>query len=46
MVLAFDGKGMWGFVNVYATNVTIFVVDNSSSSQADNLLSYERDFWY
>ena len=35
--IAFDGKDEWSFGNDYATNVTIFEVDNSSSSHTDNL---------
>ena len=35
--IAFDGKCDWSFGNDYARNVTIVGVDNSSSSQADNL---------
>ena len=34
--IAFGGKGTWNFGNDYAKNVTIFGVDNSSSSHADN----------
>ena len=35
--IGFDGKGEWSFDNGYAGNVIIFGVDNSSSSNADNL---------
>ena len=34
--IAFDGAGTWRFGNDYARNVTIFDVDNSSSSHSDN----------
>ena len=35
--IAFDGKVEWSFVNDYARNVTIFGVESSPSSHADNL---------
>ena len=35
--IAFDGKGECSFDNDYARTVIIFKVNNSSSSQADNL---------
>ena len=35
--IAFDGKVEWSFGKDYARNVLMFVVDNSSSSHADNL---------
>ena len=35
----FDGKGEWSFGIDYARNVTIFGVDNSPSSRADNLMN-------
>ena len=46
--LAFGEKDEWNFGNVYARNVIIFGVDNSSSSHTDNLknnflISCERD---
>ena len=34
--IAFDGAVTWRFGNDYARNVTIFDVDNSSSSHSDN----------
>ena len=34
--IAFNGRGEWRFNNNSARNVTIFDVDNSSSSHADN----------
>ena len=33
--IAFDGKGSWSFSNGFARNVTIFVVNNTSSSHMD-----------
>ena len=46
--LAFGEKGEWNFGNVYARNLIIFGVDNSSSSHTNNLknnflISCERD---
>ena len=35
--IAFGVKGEWGFDNDYTRNVIIFGVDNSSSSDSDNL---------
>ena len=35
--ITFDGKGEWSFGNNYARSAINFVVDNSSSSHADNL---------
>ena len=35
--ITFDGKGSWSFGYEFAGNVTIFGVDNSSSSHTDNL---------
>ena len=34
--IAFDGKCSWSFGNVFAKNVVVFGVDNSSSSHTDN----------
>ena len=34
--ITFDGKGFWSFDNDTAGNVTIFGVNNSSSSPVDN----------
>ena len=34
--IAFDGVDLWSFGNDFARNVTIFGVDNSSSSHVDN----------
>ena len=34
--IIFDREGSWSFDNVYARNVVIFGVDNSSSSHMDN----------
>ena len=34
--IAFDGKSLWSFGNDFARNTVIFVVDNSTSSHADN----------
>ena len=34
--IAFNGKGEWSFGNDYARNVTIFSVDNDSSSRPNN----------
>ena len=34
--IVFDGTGSWNFGNDFARNVVIFIVDNSSSSHADN----------
>ena len=39
--MAFDGKGPWSFGNDFARNVTIFGIDNSSSSHTDN---HKNDF--
>ena len=33
--IEFDGKGSWSFSNGFARNVTIFVVNNTSSSHMD-----------
>ena len=35
--IAFDGKGSWSFNDDFVRNVVIFRVDNSSSSDTDNL---------
>ena len=35
--IAFDWKGSWSFNDEFARNVIVFGVDNSSSSQTDNL---------
>ena len=34
--ITFDGTGSWSFMNDFARNVIIFVIDNNSSSHADN----------
>ena len=35
--IAFDGEGLCSFDNVFARNLTIFVVDNTSSSHNDGI---------
>ena len=39
--ITFDGKGKWSSGNDFARNVTIFEVDNSSTSHTDN---FKNDF--
>ena len=34
--MAFDGKGIWSFSNVFASNVVSFDFDDNSSSHTDN----------
>ena len=34
--IAFDGEGSWSFGNDFARNVSIFGIDNNSSSHTDN----------
>lgn len=34
--MAFDGKGIWSFSNVFARNVVGFDFDDTSSSHTDN----------
>ena len=34
--IAFDGKGMWSYVNYFARNIVIFGVVNTSSSHTNN----------
>ena len=36
MGVAFDGAGSWNFFNDFAMNFANVVIDNSSSSHADN----------
>ena len=40
--IAFHGAGSWNFDNDFATNVTIFGVENSSSSHTDD---YKNNFF-